>query len=97
MKYIIQADVDAHTGAELEAHPENIQAIMGKWEAVNPIGMYFSIARRRVTIIVEAPNEDAFFEALHATWVGTKTYPEVWPVVGAEEFPRLLQRAGVTP
>ncbi|MFQ5933286.1 MAG: hypothetical protein ACE5KI_01425 [Dehalococcoidia bacterium] len=96
MKYIVQVDVDAAVGAELEAHPENIQEIMGKWQAHNPIGMYFSLTQRRVTVILDVPNEDAFFEALHATWVLTKDYPQVWPVASAEEFPTLLQRAGVT-
>ena len=68
---------------------------MGKWQAHNPIGMYFSIFRRRVTVILEANNEDAFFEALHATWLITRNYPEVWPVVGADEFPAIMQRLGV--
>jgi hypothetical protein len=36
------------------------------------------------------------FEALHNTWVVTKSYPEVWPVVDGQEFPSLLQRAGLT-
>ena len=61
------------------------------------IEMYFCLTRRAVTIIVDVPNEDAMFEALFRTWVATKSYPDVWPVVGAAEFPSLLQRAGVTP
>ena len=97
MKYIIQADVDPETGAQLEARPDQIQDIMGKWQALNPLGMYFSLHRRRVTIVVDVPNEDSFFEALHATWVATKNYPEVWPVVDAGEFPSLLQRVGIAP
>ncbi len=48
-----------------------------------------------MTMIVDVPNEDAMFEALHATWVITRSYPDVAPVVGAEEFPALLKRAGV--
>ena len=37
------------------------------------------------------------FEALHATWVGASTYPEVWPVATMDEFPGLLQRVGLGP
>ena len=96
MKYIVQIEVDPETGAELEAVPVQIQESMGKWQALNPIGMYFSLTRRAVTNILDVPNEDAMFEALHNTWVVTKSYPEVWPVVDGQEFPSLLQRAGVT-
>ncbi len=70
---------------------------MGKWQALNPIGMYFSMTRRAVTIIVEASSEDDFFEALYATWVMAKSYPEVTPVITAEEFPAAMARVGVTP
>jgi hypothetical protein len=35
------------------------------------------------------------FEALHKIWVMAKSYPAVTPVVSGEEFPALLQRAGV--
>ena len=94
MKYIIQIEVDPEIGSELEETPAQIQEVMGKWQALNPLGMYFSITRRAMTIVVDVPNEDAFFEALHATWVMTQSYPDVWPVVGADEFPSLLQRAG---
>ena len=97
MKYLLQADVDPWAGAELEAQPTNIEEIMGKWQALNPIGMYFSLVRRRVTIVVDVPSEDTLLEALHATWVRTKSYPEVWPVVGGEEFPAMMQRLGIGP
>ena len=97
MKYIVQMEVDPETGVEIEAQPEKIQELMGKWQALNPIGMYFAMTRRAVTVIVDVPNEDAMFEALHASWVLMASYPDVWPVADASEFPRLLQRAGVTP
>ncbi len=97
MKYIIQSEIDGVTGVEMEGQPENIQEWVGKWQALNPIGMYFSLTRRAVTIIVDVPNEDAMFEAVHSTWVLTKSYPAVWPVADAEEFPNLLQRVGVLP
>ena len=97
MKYIIQMELDPETGLEAEANPAEIQEFMGKWQALNPIGMYFSMTRRAVTVILEAPNEDSFFEALHATWVFTKSYPDVWPVADASEFPALMQRLGMTP
>ena len=96
MKYIIQVEVGPGAGAEAEAQPQQIQELMGKWQALNPVGMYFSLTRRVVTIVVDVPNEDAFFEALHSTWVLSKNYPDVWPVVGAQEFPDMLRRAGVT-
>ena len=96
MKYIIQAEVSPDTGNEVEAQPAKIQEMIGKWMALNPIGMYFSLTRRAITIIVDVPNEDAFFEALHATWVVTLDYPDVSPVASAEEFPDLLRRVGIT-
>ncbi len=95
MKYIVQADVDPATGEELEANPQVIQEMIGAWQALNPIGMYFSLTERRLTIILEADNEDGFFEPLHKTWVATNSYPEVWPVADVEEFPQLLQRVGI--
>jgi len=95
MRYIIQIDLDPETGTDLEAHPERIQEFMGKWQAHNPVGMYFSLTKRRVTIVLDAPNEDSFFEALHASWVVTKSYPEVWPVVNAEDFSAIMQRVGM--
>ncbi len=95
MKYIIQVEIDPDTGADIESQPEKIQEMVGKWQALNPIGMYFSVARRAVTIIVDVPNEDAMFEAIHNTWLVAKDYPDVSPVVGADEFPALLARVGV--
>jgi len=95
MKYIVQIEIAPGPGAALEADPSKIQAVVGKWQALNPIGMYFSITRRSVTVIVDVPNEDAMFEALHTTWVIAESYPDVRPVADASEFPQLLQRAGV--
>lgn len=97
MKYVLQVEVDPETGVEIEAQPEKIQEIMGKWQALNPIGMYFGLTRRVITIILDVPNEDAFFEALHDTWVLTKDYPDVWPVADADEFPQIMQRVGLAP
>ena len=93
MKYIVQAEIDPSKGIEVEADPSKIQEWMGKWQALNPIGMYFNMTRRAITIIVDVPNEDAMFEALHATWVLTEDYPDVSPVADAQEFPALLHRA----
>ncbi len=95
MKYLIQIEIDGETGVEVEAEPDKIQEVVGRWQALNPIGMYFSMTQRAITIIVDVPNEDAFFEAPHATWVLTKSYPDVQLVADAEEFPTMLQRAGV--
>ena len=95
MKYIIQAELDPVTGIEVEAQPDKIQEMIGKWQALNPIGMYFSLTRRAITIIVDVPNEDALFDALHFTWVLTEDYPDVSPVVDVEEFPSVLERIGV--
>jgi hypothetical protein len=95
MKYIIQVEIDPLTGIDVEAQPDQIQSLVGKWQALNPTGMYFSLTRRAFTIILDAANEDAFFEALHATWVLMKEYPEVWPVADVQDFPALLRRAGV--
>ena len=95
MKYIIQVEIDPETGLDVEANPEEIQAWIGRWQALNPIGMYFALTRRAITIIVDVPNEDAMFEAVHNTWVLTKSYPEIWPVADVTEFPALMQRAGL--
>lgn len=95
MKYIIQAEIDPETGVEVEAQPEKIQALIEQWQALKPIGFYFSLTRRAITIIVDAPSEDAFFEPLHALWVLAKDYPLVWPVASVEEFPQIMQRAGI--
>ena len=97
MKYIVQVEVDPETGVEIEAHPEKMQEWVGKWQALNPIGMYFGITRRAVTIILDVPNEDAMFEAMHSTWVLAKSYPDIWPVGDATEFPALMQRVGLVP
>jgi hypothetical protein len=95
VKYIVQVEIDPTTGVEMEANPAQIQTVVGKWQALNPIGMYFSLTRRCVTIVVDVPNEDAMFEALHTTWVVTDSYPDVWPVADAAEFPQILRRAGI--
>ena len=97
MRYIVQAEVDPDAGIEIEANMEQMQSVIGAWQALNPIGMYASLTRRAITIIVDVPNEDAMFEALHATWVGTRSYPDVWPVADIEDFPKLLRRVGVGP
>ena len=86
MKYIVQAEISPEVGDEMEAHPERIQEWMQKWQALNPIGMYFGLTRRVTTIIVDVSDEDAMFEALHSTWVLTKSYPNIWPVGDATEF-----------
>ena len=57
--------------------------------------MYFSLTRRRVTIALDAPNEDSFFEALHVSWIVTKSHPEVWSAVDVDEFPAIMQRPGM--
>ena len=95
VKYIVQTEISAKLGAEVEANPAMLQEVVGAWQALKPIGMYFSLTRRSVTVIVDVPNEGAMFEALHKTWVMAKSYPAVTPVVSGEEFPALLQRAGV--
>ena len=97
MKYIVQAELDPVTGVDVEAQPDKIQEMIGKWQALNPIGFYFALTRRAITVIVDVPNEDAIFEALHNMWVLTKDYPDVTPVADVDEFPAILQRIGVTP
>ena len=75
----------------------NIEEWMARWQSLNPIGMYFATTRRAVTIIVDVPNEDPLLEALHHTWVLTNSYPEVWPVAGADEFQAIAKRVGLGP
>ena len=95
MKYIVQAELDPVTGMEVEAQPEKIEEFIAKWQALNPIGFYFNLTRRAITIIVDVPNEDAMFEALHNSWVMTQDYPDVSPVASVDEFPEILKRIGV--
>ena len=64
MKYIVQVELDPDIGAEFEETPEDIQAWMGEWQKLNPIGMYFSMTRRRVTIIVDVLNEDGILRKI---------------------------------
>ena len=45
--------------------------------------------------MLDAPNEDSFFEALHASWVVTKSHPEAWSAVDVDEFPAIMQRIGI--
>ena len=92
MKYIVQVEIDPETGLEVEANPKKLQDWMEKWQALNPIGMYFALTRRAVTVIVDVPNEDTILEVLHSTWVLAKSYPDIWPVGDASEFPALMQR-----
>ncbi len=92
MKYVVQMELPAEVAPELDRTPQELAEWVGKWQALNPVGMYFYTTRRAVTAIVDVPNEDALFEALHATWVMTKSYPTVSPVVDASEFPNLIQR-----
>jgi hypothetical protein len=95
MKYIIQTEIAPGIGSELEDNAQVLQGLVAKWQAHKPIGMYFSLTRRTITVILEADSEDVFFEALHATWRATRSYPDVHPVAGVEEFPKLLQRVGL--
>lgn len=95
MKYIVHLEIDPDAGFELENNPKLIQDLMAKWQVHKPIGMYFSLTRRTITIILEAANEDTFFEALHATWRAVKEYPDVFPVATADEFPKILARVGI--
>src|SRR3989304_7280390 len=80
MKYVVQVEIDPVSGLELEWEAGKIQSWIATWQALNPIGMYFSLTRRAVTIIVDVPNEDAMFEAIHASWVLPADYPEGGPV-----------------
>jgi hypothetical protein len=92
MKYVVQVEIDPETGTEVEERPDELRGLIGKWQALKPIAMYFSLTRRSITIIVDVPNEDAMFDALHATWVLANDYPDVSPVVDVGEFPAVLQR-----
>ena len=92
MLYIIRTEVDPMTGVEIEGNPKDIEDMVGMWQKLNPVGMYFSMTEREMTVIVDVPNEDAFFEALHKTWVVAKTYPKVSPVADGSQFQSLLQR-----
>ena len=93
----MQVELDPDVGAEVEENLTDLQQWMGAWQALDPIGMYFAITRRAVTIIVDLPNEDAMFEAIQHTWVFTRSYPEVWPVADSTEFGGLMQRLGRVP
>ena len=97
MKYIVQIEIDPDMGAEFEEDPAGIQEFIEKWQVLNPIGMYFSLTRRAVTVIVDVPSEDSMFEVIHHTWLVTRSYPEIWPVADLEGFGSLMHRLGMTP
>ncbi len=92
MKYMIHGEVPPERGEHLEQHPEAMQELMGAWQAQNPLAMHFSLTRRGFFFLIEADNEDAFFEPLHKSWVLLGTYPTVDPVADFEEFGQMLQR-----
>ena len=48
VKYIVQVEIDPETGIDVEAQPDKIQEMIGKWQALKPIGFYFSLTRRAV-------------------------------------------------
>tara|TARA_B110000014_G_C19526101_1_gene282591 strand:- start:51 stop:356 length:306 start_codon:yes stop_codon:yes gene_type:complete len=96
LKYIVQIEIDPDIGAEFEEDPAGIQEFIGKWQALNPVGMYFALTRRAVTVIVDVPNEDSMFEAIHHTWLVTRNYPEIWPVADLEGFGAIMHRLGMT-
>ena len=94
MQYVVRVDIPPHVEPE-NGDPQAMQDLIGKWQALNPSAFLFSITQRQVTIIVDVPNEDAMFEALHATWVLGKVYPTVTPVVDVSEFGSLRGRIGM--
>ena len=57
--------------------------------------MYFNLTRRAMRIIVDVPNEDAFFEALNATWLASNSYPDVSPATDVSEFEQIVGRLGM--
>jgi hypothetical protein len=38
VKYIVQTEISAKVGAEVEANPAMIQEVVGAWQALKPIG-----------------------------------------------------------
>ena len=97
MKYVVQMELPPEFAPEVEQTPQQMEEWIGKWQALNPIGMYFHLTRRAVTVIVDVPDEDALFEALYASWILGKTYPSVSAVADVSEFPKLLERVGIGP
>lgn len=93
MKYAIHGGVAPEVGAAIEDDPQQIQKMIGKWQELEPLGMWFSLTRRYFFVIVDVPNEDAFFGALATTWRTTNSYPTVEPLANVAEFPELLARA----
>jgi hypothetical protein len=97
MKYLVHVEIDPESGLEVEAQPKKLEEWIGKWQALSLIGMYFCLTRRAVTIILDVPDEDAMFEAIHSTWILAKSYPDIWPIADASEFPALMQRIRPAP
>ena len=95
MKYVVQGEIGAENVIETEVGRPRIEQWIGKWQALNPIGMYFNITRRAYTIVVDVPDEDALFDALYDSWVLTRSYPSVSPVVGLDEFGSIMKRVGL--
>ena len=59
MKYLIQGEIAAENPVETEFGRARIEEWIGKWQALSPIGMYFTLTRRAYTIVVDVPDEDS--------------------------------------
>ena len=51
MKYVVQMELPPEFAPEVEQTPQQMEEWIGKWQALNPIGMYFHLTRRAVTAL----------------------------------------------
>jgi len=91
MKYLVLLDVPPEEGNELERAPDFPKNIQDLAERHKLQPLYFAVDRRLLCGVIdtEDPNVLAGFtiEVSHLL----NTYPEIIPVVGAEEFPALAK------
>ena len=95
MKYLIHVMIDPESGARAEEHPEQIQQFLAVWQSLDPVAYYLGVTQREAFIVVDGPNEEAFLQQLRETWLLTSSYPEVHPVIAADEAPAMMERMGI--
>ena len=60
IKYIVTSHINPEAAALLESQPQLIQGVVRKWQALNPMGICFSLAQLRTKVNMEVPAKTNF-------------------------------------
>ncbi|NIM45494.1 MAG: hypothetical protein GTN80_07605 [Nitrososphaeria archaeon] len=95
MRFVIQFELPVEVGNAFEKDPKFLE-ILAQWlEQLKPEAAYFSSSRRYVIVISEAESHEELSKLLVPIWHTFKVYPQVEPVITAEEakavFPKLAE------